>query len=235
MCGRFTLRTPLSILAQQFLFDLSGDGHTGTLSAAWRPRYNIAPTQDVVAVRTAGTSDEPTRELAWFRWGLIPSWAKDEKIAYSTINARADTVATKPAFRSAFRKRRCLILVDGYYEWKPVGKLKQPYFFHFSDERPFAVAGLWESWQPVANSAAERLETCTLITTDANSTVAPIHNRMPVILSANDAEVWLDPRNESAESLQHLLQPYPETELVIDAVNPYVNNARHEGPECLQV
>jgi len=157
MCGRYTLRTPLNVLAEQFLFNL------GYAEAV--PRFNIPPTTEVLAVR------QP-RELAKFRCGLIPSWAKDAKIAYSTINARADTVATKPAFRSAFKKRRCLVLADGYFEWKKLGKGKQPYLYRGGRRQA-----------PV--------ESCTIITTDANELAQQVHDRMPVILDADDYDPWL--------------------------------------------
>src|SRR5687768_9935500 len=167
MCGRFNLRTPMTVLAQQFLFEL------GPLAGeAFRPRYNIAPTQLVAAVRARKDSSPPVRELALVQWGLIPSWAKDAKIGYSTINARADSVADKPAFRSAFQRRRCLILADGYYEWIQEGKQKIPIHYHLKSGRPFAFAGLWETWHGPPPHDGPKLESCTIITTGPNELAA---------------------------------------------------------------
>src|SRR5947207_1224429 len=185
MCGRFTLRTPLTVLAQQFLFEL-GDLPAETQVS---PRYNIAPTQIVVAV-CAGTSK---RELALFRWRLIPSWAKDAKITSSLINARSETLAEKPAFRTAFSRRRCLILADGFYEWKKEGKQKLPYYFQLAEGQPFAFAGLWDRWRGPDGSSEEAVESCTIVTTTANELCGEIHERMPVILRPSDYDLWLNP------------------------------------------
>jgi len=173
MCGRFTLRTRLTVLARQFEFDLDA------AFADVGQRYNIAPTQDVLAVRQT----DGQRELAALHWGLIPAWAKDKKIAYSTINARADSVAIKPAFRSAFKKQRCLVFADGYYEWHTEGKTKQPFLFEVDGGKPFDLAGLWELWRdPAGGRDSPQLESCSLITTDPNEVGAAVHNRMPAIL-----------------------------------------------------
>lgn len=217
MCGRFTLISrPTSIAAQ---FDLED-------SADFTSRYNIAPTQLVAAIRRRGDQ----AELASLRWGLIPFWADDKKVGARMLNARADTVAAKPAFREAFRKRRCLILADGYYEWQALGRLKQPYHHRLRDRSPFAFAGLWERW----HKADESIESCTIITTDANGLVPAIHDRMPVILDRRGCELWLDPAIESAEALSALLRPYPAAEMCCAAVNPIVNSPHHDGPECIQ-
>lgn len=201
----------MTILAQRFLFDL------GPLAAqVFRPRFNIAPTQDVAAVRLV----DGKRQLAMFHWGLIPSWSKDAKLAYSTINARADSVATKPAFRSAFRKRRCLVLANGYYEWRKHGKAKLPYLCEVDGGEPFAFAGLWELWQG--------LESCTIVTTEANEMAAQIHDRMPVILDSADFDAWLDPAVDSQ------LHPFPAERMSVRPVSTFVNNVRHEGPECIE-
>ena len=219
MCGHFTLRTPLTVLAQQFQFDLDN-------ATQLSPRYNIAPTQDVAAVRLV----DGKRQLAMFRWGLIPSWAKDTKIASSTINARADTVATKPAFRSAYKRRRCLVLTDGYYEWLRVGKVKQPYLYEVDGGKPFALAGLWESWRGIGDKDSTPLETCSLITTDANKLARKVHDRMPVILNPVDYDAWLNPE---IEDVAYMLAPCDADRMTVRPVSTYVNNARNQGPECV--
>lgn len=219
MCGRFNLRVPLSVLARQFQFDLEG---TPPIAI----RYNIAPTQEVAAVRLA----EGKRQLALFRWGLIPSWAKDAKIGASTINARADTVATKPAFRAPYKRRRCLVLATGYYEWLRVGKAKQPYLYEVEDGQPFAMAGLWEQWWGTGDKESPPLETCTVITTDANELAAQVHHRMPVILEPVDYDAWLHPESGDAA---YMLAPFPADRMTARAVSTTVNNARNEGPECV--
>jgi|SRR5262245_36926748 len=211
MCGRYTLRTPLNVLAQQFLFAL------GDLPADLdlQPRQNIAPTQTVAGVRRL-EPDSP-RQLALFHWGLIPNWAKDAKIARQTINARSETLAEKPAFRTAFARRRCLLIADGYYEWKTVGKKKEPLLFRLKSGQPFAFAGLWERWRGSAGTPAEAppLESCTIVTTSANSLSAEIHDRMPVILDPADYDLWLDPASDK-ERLLTLLAPYPAEEMQVE-------------------
>jgi putative SOS response-associated peptidase YedK len=209
MCGRYTLRSKLNVLLRQF---------GAETSIQQLPlRYNIAPTQDVPVIRQADAG----RELVTMRWGLIPSWSKDPKKGPLLINARADTVAEKPSFRSAFKNRRCLIPADGFYEWKADGRKKQPYLFEVHDGEPFAFAGLWEQWKEI--------ESCVIITTDANELSAQFHDRMPVILAPNDYAEWLE-----SEEPGKLLTPYPASEMSATAVNPIVNNARNEGPECAE-
>ncbi len=220
MCGRFTLRTSMSVIAKQF-------GPANELPL--RARYNVAPTQSVPVVRI----DEGQRRLTTMHWGLIPSWAKDAKIGYSTINARADTIATKPAFRAAFKKRRCLVVADGYYEWFKQGKAKKPVLYEVDGGAPFAFAGLWEQWWGPDNKDGPPLESCTVVTTDANELASQVHNRMPVILGESDYETWLDPANQDAENLQQLLAPFSADRMTARPVNPIVNNARNEGPECV--
>lgn len=226
MCGRFTLRTPQAVLMKQFAAQAAPQ-----LQLALR--YNVAPTQQVPVVRMAGDY----RELTTMHWGLIPSWAKDSKIAYSTINARADTIATKPAFRTALKKRRCLVVADGYYEWQAQGKLKQPYLYEIDGGRPFAFAGLWEQWWGPGDNPAQKseapLESCTIITTEANELASRIHNRMPVLLYENDYAAWLDPTNENGESLRYLFEPFSSEYMTVRPVSTFVNNARNEGPECV--
>jgi putative SOS response-associated peptidase YedK len=229
MCGRFTLRTPINVLAQQFLFDFQQEQP---------PRYNIAPTQDVATVRSA-RDDKQKRELALLRWGLVPSWADDLKIGSRMINARAETVAEKPAFRSAFKRRRCLVLADGFYEWKKLGRAKQPYLIGMEDGRPFAFAGLWETWSkadsPERSGQSPNLpvESCTIITTTANRLMSELHDRMPAILAPNDYERWLDPDNSDAGDLLALLESYPSEEMSAYPVGTVVNKATNDVPECV--
>ena len=215
MCGRFNLHSRLNRLLEEFAVETA---HVDD----WPPQYNLAPSQNVLAVRlTEG------RELVKLRWGLIPSWAKDAKIAYSTINARADTVATKPVFRAAYKKRRCLVLADGYYEWQRVGKSKQPYLYEVDGGKPFAFAGLWETWHDPAVQDGPPLESCTVITTDANELAQQVHNRMPVIVDERDYGDWL-----AGEQIP--LIPFAAERMSARPVSTYVNDARHEGPECVQ-
>jgi putative SOS response-associated peptidase YedK len=198
VCGRFTLRTPLTVLSQQFLFEL-GDLPLNNLA----PRLNICPTQAVAVVRQA--ADSKNRELSLLHWGLIPSWAKDRKIAASLINARSETVAEKPAFRTALARRRCLVLADGFYEWKKDGKQKIPHCFELPERRPFAFAGLWERWRGCEGDNSLPVESCTIITTAANDVCSPLHERMPVILDLADYNVWLDPAITEPKRLLPLL------------------------------
>jgi putative SOS response-associated peptidase YedK len=223
MCGRFTLRTPMNVLVEQFLLE----------TAAEMPlRFNIAPSQQVAAVRRmAGVEG---RRLALLRWGLVPSWAKDPAIGSRMINARAETVAEKPSFRAAFRSRRCLIAADGYYEWRKSGGKKQPHYFRMKDDRPFAFAGLWERWGG-EGAGGEPLETCTIITTDANELSRPIHDRMPVILREADYDLWLDPDEHDRRRLAPLLVPYESGAMTADPVSTLVNNPRNDEPRCIQI
>lgn len=216
MCGRYTLSQPGDLLEQ---LDVTNPEKLD-------PRYNIAPTQDAPVVR-AGRSG---RELAHLRWGLVPGWAKDESIGNKMINARSETAAEKPSFKNALKKRRCLVLTDGFYEWKKVGKAKQPYHIRFPDGRPFVFAGLWERW----TRGAEPLETFTILTTDANDTVSELHHRMPVILGTEAIEPWLDPKVEDLEMLSSLLEPWAGAELEMVAVSRAVNNPSNERPEVLE-
>ncbi len=223
MCGRFTLRTPLNRLVEQFLFDMQDTDVA--------PRFNIAPSQAVAAVRILGPGQP--RRLSWLRWGLIPAWAKDRSIANQLINARGETVAEKPSFRSAFQRRRCLVLSDGYYEWKKSDppRKKQPYYIHRRDAAPFAFAGLWETWRDEQEAP---IETCTIITTAANEITRPIHDRMPVILDRDDHAYWLDPGNADRESLQLLLRPDDSAALEAYPISTLVNSPRNESPDCVR-
>ena len=223
MCGRFTLRTPMHLLTEQFLFDFDPD-------QTWHPRYNIAPTQQVAAVRIG--SDDGVRQLVALRWGLIPSWAKDPSIGNRMINARAETVAEKPSFRNALKRRRCLVLSDGYYEWQQQGRQgpKQPYYICMNDEQPFAFAGLWESWK---DPSGNRIESCTIITTEANALTKSIHDRMPVIVPSQAHRLWLDPHAVDAAPLQPLLAAYPSEEMKAYPVSTLVNSPRNDDPNCI--
>lgn len=217
MCGRYSLDTPLPRIVEHFGLD-----HSSELFA----RYNIAPSQVVPAVRTT----DGGRELIMLRWGLLPPWAKDEKIAYNMINARAETVATKPAFRSAFRQRRCLIPASGFYEWEPEGRSKQPHYFRMRDGDVFAFAGLWEHWEGESGNV---IESCTIIVTEANALLRPIHDRMPVILEPDDYASWLDPHRHDTDSLAPLLKSYPAARMVAYPVSKRVSKAGYDAPECV--
>jgi len=226
MCGRFTLRTPTGVLVEQFRLESAPD-----LS----PRYNIAPTQDVAVVRNqrGDSAGEPTRELVMLHWGLVPSWSKDPKQGARMINARGETVAEKPAFRAAFRRRRCLVPADGYYEWKKTGgKQKQPYLIHREDDEPFAFAGLWERWSKDENEPP--LESCTIITSASAGVTSDLHDRMPVILDEADYDLWLDVEFEDYDRLKELLEPHQVEAIVAEPVSTHVNNVRNEDPQCVE-
>lgn len=223
MCGRFTLTQPATAIAQHF--------HLGQVPL-FDPHYNIAPTQAVAVVRLDA---EQQRQLHWLQWGLIPSWSKDPKMGARMINARSETLAEKPSFRQAFRRRRCLIPADGFYEWHRSGKTKQPYYFFLDSaaETPmlFGFAGLWEHWE---NGNGDVIESCTIITTAPNATLDAFHDRMPVILSPQTYDRWLDPMVERPESLQSLLQPYTASSMSYYPVSTAVNNPRQDDRLCIQ-
>ena len=190
-------------------------------------RFNISPSQDIAAIRES----KEGRELAILHWGLIPSWAKDVKSHYSMINARAETVASKPAYRAAFRHRRCLIPVSGFYEWHPQDHDKQPYAIQMKDGEPFSLAGLWEHWQ---GENGKTIESCAVIVTDANALLTPIHDRMPVIIATDDYETWLNPEMQDIDVLNALLYPYPAEYLQAFPVSRDVNNPAHDEPSCIK-
>jgi len=222
MCGRFTLRAPASVIAAQFsLFEVP----------LLKPRFNIAPTQPVPVVRMTPQQAEPPRQFVFLHWGLVPSWAADPAIGHRLINARAETAADKPSFRTALRRRRCLVVADGFYEWQTVGKRRQPMFIHLRDDRPLAFAGLWEAWEGADHSS---LESCTILTTAANDLVRPIHDRMPVIVAPADYGRWLDPAVQTPEPILPLLRPYPSEPLEAYAVSTRVNSPARDEPECVQ-
>ncbi|HEY8505493.1 MAG TPA: SOS response-associated peptidase [Gemmataceae bacterium] len=219
MCGRFTLTTPAEQLAS--LFDV-------IVPNELPPRYNVAPSQPVAVVRPA-QGGSGGREFALLRWGLIPSWAREEKIGSRLINARVETAAERPAFRDAFRSRRCLIAADGFFEWKPQDRRKQPYLVRRPDGKPFAFAGLWERWRP---PRGEPVETCAILTTEAVGAPREIHPRMPVILPPEAFAEWLGGGPLSPERAQALA--WAGAELVATPVSAAVNDARFDGIQCIQ-
>lgn len=216
MCGRYTVTSPADLIEE--VFDV---GSVPEMS----PRYNVAPTQEVAAIRRA--RGEGSRHFAWLRWGLVPCWAKDASGGSKLINARAETAAEKPSFRDSFRRHRCLLVADGFFEWR---KPKEPFHFSMADGRPFAIAGLWAAWQA---EDGRNLESCTLLTTRANSTVRRVHHRMPVILPSETWDLWLDPDLDETAPLIELLRPCSKPMKAL-AVGPAVNKAMNEGPELLQ-
>jgi len=221
MCGRFSITDPDDVIRRLF-------GYDGP-ALNWPPMYNIAPTTDVPVVIKGSGTDKP-RALVKARWGLIPSWAKDMKIGAKLTNARAETVAEKPSFRSAWVQRRCLIAADGFYEWQRDGETKTPYRAAYEDGRPFAFGGLWEGWDGPANDTGGPVRSCTIITTAANSALAPVHHRMPVIVDPPDFERWLGIEEVGEEDLQALIQPREikgfRPYRVSDRVNKVQNNDR---------
>ncbi len=225
MCGRFVSATPPDQVATYF--------GTEAPEAVLEPRYNVAPTNDVYAV----LADGRTRHLDAFHWGLVPSWAKDPKIGSRMINARAETLAEKNAFKASFKRRRCLIPADGFYEWKrhptePKGK-KQPFFIHRPDGEPYAFAGLWEVWRG-PDKDQEPLRSCTIITTSPNRPMTAIHDRMPVILPRETWETWLDRDTDDLELLGRLLVPSSPRLITMHAVSTGVNNVRNQGPHLAE-
>jgi putative SOS response-associated peptidase YedK len=193
------------------------------------PRYNVAPTDEVYVVRNGRAANE--RELVVVRWGLVPYWSKDQKSAAKNINTRAETVAEKPSFRDAFARRRCLVLADGFYEWRQEGKLRQPYLITLKDGGPFVFAGLWERWHS-ANDEDSALETCTVVTTEASPVLHDIHSRMPVILQSHDHDMWLDGDDVPARS--SLLRPLPDDLIAITKVSTRVNKVANDDAACME-
>ncbi len=217
MCGRFIQITAGEPLAERFELPAI---------PAVTPRYNLAPSQPVGVIRVAA---EGQREWVALRWGLVPAWSPEPRTAYSTFNARAETVADKPTYRHAFRRRRCLIPADGFYEWRTVGKRKQPYCIAPTDGEPFAFAGLWERWERDGTV----VESCTIVVTTANATIAPLHDRMPVILARADEALWLDPALTDPAILQPLLVPCAPERLRVWPVGTAVNRPGSEGSDLM--
>jgi putative SOS response-associated peptidase YedK len=219
MCGRFAFYSPHEAVVRLF----------GVAEAPEvEPRWNIAPTQFIAVVREAGGPRESTMPS----WGLVPSWAKEKSIGARMINARSETLGEKPSFRNAFRRRRCLVLADGYYEWQRTGPVKQPYYIAFEDGQPFGMAGLWERWRDPATG--EPLESCCIVTTAPAATVAHVHDRMPVIVAPDAYAEWLDPKNEATERLARLFEPCPRSDLRARPVSRRVNDARNQGPDLIE-
>lgn len=218
MCGRFTRTTNLIDIANEFGVD--------EVTADLDPSYNIAPTQQVAVILT-----DDTKRLVQVRWGLVPSWAKDLAIGNKMINARAETITEKASFRNAFKKRRCLVVADGFYEWQRVGTSKQPVYIHLKNGKPFGFAGLYEFWK---SPEGEEVVTCAIITTTANKLMEPIHERMPVIIPKEDENRWLDPRTVDQESLIDLLKPYPANTMEAYPVSKRVNSPSNNSPECVK-
>ena len=222
MCGRFVQFSSLRTLERHFQMDI----FDGELTAS----YNIAPTQEIFAI-THGNG----RQLGKFHWGLVPFWSKDLSGASRLINARAETVAQKPSFRAAFKKRRCLILSDGFYEWKGEKGNKQPYFLYLPDKKPFAFAGLWEAWKPKdAGDDQSIYYSCTIITRDASTSIKDIHHRMPVILQPPAYDRWLDPANQQSDDLQHILDSQHIRKINHFPVSKMVNRVQNNSPELIR-
>ena len=231
MCGRFIASTPSDELARYL------GAREPTAESSLRPSFNVAPTQLIHAAHES-TGE---RRLDVFRWGLVPSWAKDSRTGSPLINARSETAHSKPSFRNAFSKRRCIIAADGFYEWQRHRgtKHKQPMLIRHRDRIPFAFAGLWETWQGSgvvegAHQDEERLRTCAILTCAANAKMALVHDRMPVILPSEAWDFWLDPHNTDRAALRALMLPSPEETLSIHPVSVEVNNARNNGPHLLE-
>lgn len=217
MCGRFALTSPPRRLQEHFALAAAPEG--------LEPRWNIAPSQEVLVI-----PNRTQRLLRPARWGLIPHWASDTAIGHRMINARAETLAARPAFRDALARRRCAIPADGFYEWQRRGRARQPFHLRRRDGQPLAFAGLWDVWR---TPAGERVASCTIVTVPANDLVAPIHDRMPAILDGAALDAWLDPRECQAGDLAPLLAPWPVDSLEAWPVSSYVNAPDHDGPECI--
>lgn len=219
MCGRYTLSAPSDVIAE--LFDVE--------PVPMSPRYNVAPTQEAPVVRVE--DPEAGRELALLRWGLVPFWAKDPSIGNRMINARSETASEKNAFRNSFKKRRCLVVADGFYEWKKEQGGKQPYWIHLSEAKPFAMAGLWSRWDKDGEAP---LETFTILTTDAHPKIAGVHDRMPVVLRKDAYEAWLDPELQDKDELNALLTAESGEWLEFYPVSREVNSPSNDRPDLIE-
>ncbi|MEA5573322.1 SOS response-associated peptidase [Calothrix sp. UHCC 0171] len=228
MCGRYTLTQSAKAISEYFgIPDIPN----------FKPQYNIAPTQLVLAVLHGSDSDLNVdnsvcnkRILQQLRWGLIPPWAKDKSMGAKLINARSETVAEKPSFRAAFKRRRCLLVTDGFYEWQRQDGKQQPFYFRLQNQQLFAFAGLWEQWQ---SPEGEQIKSCTILTAIANEMIQPIHERMPVILQPEDYDLWLDVQVPDLKMLKPLLQPLSAESMTAYPVSALVNNVRNNHPECI--
>lgn len=221
MCGRFTLTADPADLKEAFYWVDFGN-------ADIFPRYNIAPSQGIPVVTNNGKNN-----LDFFTWGLVPRWAKDPQIGYRMINARSETLPEKPSFRNAYKYRRCLILADGFFEWQKTSSNKEkiPIFIHLKNQRPFAFAGLWEDWH---SSDGSQILSTTIITTEPNELLKPIHNRMPVILPTEAYDIWLTQGEVSLQRLKTLLKPYDAKDMEAYPVSRFVNNPKNDTPQCIQ-
>lgn len=221
MCGRYALYTDYAMILERFHIEESAVGE-----GEYSPSYNIAPSQKVLAIVNDGTKNR----LGYLKWGLVPPWAKDQKIGYKMINARAETAAEKPSFRHAFKKKRCLIIADAFYEWQRTDEGKIPMLAKLKSGKPFAFAGLWETWQ---SPEGETVNTCTILTTQANRVMGTIHDRMPVMLSEEGEKLWLDPQQDP-QVLEELLKPFDSEEMETFEVSDAVNSPKHNGPELIR-
>jgi putative SOS response-associated peptidase YedK len=219
MCGRYRLSRRKEIIEEHFdAADWQDD---------WSPRYNIAPTQLIPVIRQH--PKEPIRQISTMCWGLVPHWARDASVAGSTINARSETAATKPAFRDPLKFRRCLIPADGFYEWKRTGTVKQPFCFEVNNGELFAFAGLWDGWK---NSEGQWIKTCSILTTTPNAVTATVHDRMPVILNRESYDLWLDPGMTDVQVVSELLKPYDAKVMGCYPVNTRINHVANDDEEC---
>lgn len=217
MCGRFVQKSDLREIAPLF--------KAAIIESDIKASFNITPRQPVAVVMEKGQ-----RKIVTMKWGLVPHWAKDESIANKLINARSETVTEKPSFRDSFKKRRCLIIADGFYEWQGSGMAKKPFYINMNDDKPFGMAGLYDIW---TNPAGEKITTCTIITTEANDLMKPIHHRMPVILSEKDYDVWLNTEKTEENSLKSLMKPYDAEKMKAHEVGVLVNNPRNNNENCI--
>ncbi|MHC8517405.1 SOS response-associated peptidase [Sporosarcina sp. ITBMC105] len=221
MCGRFTLFAPYHDIIERFSIESAFE------ESEYMPSYNIAPSQQVAAIINDGSKNR----LGYLRWGLIPPWAKDEKIGYKMINARAETIAEKPSFKQAFTKRRCIIPADSFYEWQRKDGEKIPMRIKLKSNSMFGIAGLWESWQ---SPEGKTIYTCTAITTEPNNLVKPIHNRMPVILKKEEEAKWLDPSITDIHFLGNMLQSFDEDQMEAYEISPAVNSPKYNDPSLIK-
>jgi putative SOS response-associated peptidase YedK len=227
MCGRFVQVSSPDLLVERF-------GVDEVATPRHEPSYNVAPRATVYAVRDRVVEDTRRRYLSELRWGLVPSWAKDPRSGDRMINARAESLADKPAYQRAFQKHRCLVPAEGFYEWQPRGRRKQPMFIHRRDGEPMAFAGLWAAWRGEGDPDGEWLRTCAIVTTNANDTLAPLHDRMPVVLEARDWQRWLDPAVEDDDALGSMLVPAADDLLVAYPVGTAVNSADNDGSDLVE-
>jgi len=219
MCGRYRLSRRKQVVEEYF--------ETAPVGGEWNPRYNLAPTQSVPIIRQ--NPKEPGRDMSFVRWGLIPSWSKDSSVGAKMINARSETASMKPAFRDALKSRRCLIPADAFYEWKKIGKSKQPYCFEVNEGELFAFAGIWDRWK---NASGNAVETCSILTTTPNAVTAVVHDRMPVILDLDSYDLWLDPGIEDVGLVSELLKPFDARIMRSYPVSTRVNQVVNDDEEC---